>query len=318
MLSRRDFLLKCRDLSLLVCGSTLFTRTLAHGFLNLVNNPPALAFIHAQNCMGCTTSMMYGNDFDFVDFLSHVGRLDVHPSLSFSQGHTYLENLEKTFNAGNYILVVEGSIPSDPPEACFLGDRPIYQVLSRYMSKAQLVISSGSCASHGGIPASGLSRTGAMSVVAYMQEHKISVPHLRLPGCPVHPDHLMGSVAYYAATGKLPPVKEKTDYPQEYFGDLIHNRCSRHQSFSQDEFVADFSRDKLGCLLTKGCRGPITASDCPTRRWNQRANVCVESNTPCIGCMHPDWPFKSALYLDSSEVEDLPWSQMKRKVKQRR
>jgi len=318
MISRREFIKRCRDVSILMCGSTLLTRSLAHGFLHLVKNPPALAFIHAQNCMGCTTSMMYGNDYDFVEFLSHVGRLEVHPSLSFSQGREYLDHLHTTVNDGEYILIVEGSIPSTPPEACYLGDSPLYHVLADYLAKARLVISSGSCASHGGIPASGFSRTGAMSVSEYMEEKQISVPHVRIPGCPAHPDHLMGSIAYVAATGKLPPLKESTNYPLEYYGELIHNRCSRHQKFSQDIFVEDFDTHKHACLLKKGCRGPITASDCPTRHWNKRTNVCIESNTPCIGCMHPEWPFKSALYLDTSEVEDLPWSQMKRKVRQRR
>lgn len=318
MLSRREFIKRCRDISLLMCGSTMLTRTLAHGFIQLAENPPALAFIHAQNCMGCTTSMMYGNDFDFVDFLNHVGRLEAHPSLSFSQGKDYLENLESLAGQGGYVLIVEGSIPSSPPEACFLGGTPLYHVLGDYLAGADMVISSGSCASHGGIPASGKSRTGAMSVADYMKEKKLEVPHLRLPGCPAHPDHLMGSIAHIAATGKFPPLKEKSNHPQEYYGELIHNRCGRHQKFSQDIFVEDFARDKYGCLLKKGCRGPITASDCPSRRWNQRTNVCVESNTPCVGCMNQNWPFSSPLYLDTSEIEDLPWSQMKKKIKQRR
>ncbi len=104
------------------------------------------------------------------------------------------------------------------------------------------------------------------------------------------------------------------DCIEEYFGELLHNRCSRYQHFSQDMFVEDFAKDKNNCLLKKGCRGPITASDCPVRRWNQRTSVCVESNTPCIGCMSSLWPFNSDLYLETTEVEDLPWSQMKKNI----
>lgn len=320
MLTRRQFLKKCRDISLLMCGSTLLTRSLAEGFIKLADNPPPIAFVHAQNCMGCTTSMMYGNDFDFVDFLTHIGRLDLHPALSFSQGADYTENLEKIVAKGDYLLVVEGSIPARPREACYLGSKPVYDVLAGYAAKARMVISSGSCASHGGIPASGGNHTGAMSVEAYLRKKKVDIPVLRLPGCPVHPDHIMGSVAYIAATGKMPPLKKdalekETRLPEEYFGELIHNRCSRFQYFSQDLFVEDFAKEKEACLLKKGCRGPITASDCPSRRWNQRTSVCVESNTPCIGCMNSRWPFKENLYLETAEVEDLPWSKMKKKSK---
>lgn len=317
MLTRRRFLKKCRDISLLMCGSTLLTRSLAEGFLKLVKDPPSIVFIHGQNCMGCTTSMLYGNDFDFMDLLSHIGGLEVHPALSFSQGTSYLDNLDRVVANGNYLLVIEGSIPSKPREACYLGSEPLYNVLAGYAAKASMVISSGSCASHGGIPASGGNQTGALSVAAYLKEQKIKVPVLRIPGCPAHPDHIMGSIAYIAATGKAPPLNEVSQLPEEYFGELLHNRCSRFQHFTQDLFVEDFAKDKDNCLLKKGCRGPITASDCPVRRWNQRTSVCVESNTPCIGCMSSRWPFDSDLYLETAEVEDLSWSQMKQKIRNR-
>ena len=38
MLTRRDFLKKCRNISLLMCGSTLLTRSLAEGFIRLSYN----------------------------------------------------------------------------------------------------------------------------------------------------------------------------------------------------------------------------------------------------------------------------------------
>lgn len=317
MLTRRAFLKRCRDISLLMCGSTLMTRSLADGFIKLVNNPPPIAFIHAQNCMGCTTSMMYGNDFDFLDFLANVGRLELHPSLSFRQGSDYLDNLNRIAAKGDYLLVIEGSIPSRPREACYLGSEPLYNVLAGYAARARMVISSGTCASHGGIPASGGNLTGALSVAAYLQKQKVKVPVLRIPGCPAHPDHIMGTLAYIASTGKAPLLTKDTHLNQEYFGEVIHNRCSRYQYFSQDLFVEDFSRDKNNCLLKKGCRGPITASDCPLRRWNQRTSVCIESNTPCVGCMNSHWPFDSDLYLETETVEDLPWSQIKQMIKNR-
>lgn len=318
MLTRRAFLKRCRNLSLVLCGSTLLTRTLAEGFIRLAGEPPPIAFIFGQNCMGCTTSLMYGNDFDFLDILAHVGRLEAHPGLAFCQGPAYLERLEQLRTGGDYLLVVEGSVPSQPREACYLGGRPLYDVLAGYAAKARAVICSGTCASYGGIPASAGNRTRALAVPTYLEERKVKVPVLRLPGCPAHPDHLMGTLACFAATGKAPPLRDKSQLPTEYFGELLHNRCSRYQHFSQELFVENFARDKDGCLLKKGCRGPITHSDCPVRRWNGRTSVCVESNTPCIGCMASAWPFTRALYLETAEVEDLPWSQMKQVIRNRR
>ena len=169
MLTRREFLKKCRNISVLICGHTLLTRSLAQGFIQLAQDPPQIVFIHDQNCMACTTSMMYGNDFDFVDFLTHIGRLDLHPALSFRQGSAYLENLDRIVKQGDYLLVVEGSIPSQPKEACYLGSEPLYDLLAGYAAKARMVIASGSCASHGGIPASGGNPTGALSVAVYLE-----------------------------------------------------------------------------------------------------------------------------------------------------
>jgi len=317
MLTRRAFLKRCRDISLLMCGNTLLTRSLAEGFVLLAKEPPQLVFIHGQNCMACTTSLTYGNDFDFTDFLARIGQLEVHPALSFRQGGDYLAELDRVAERGDFLLIVEGSVPSRPPEACYLGRRTLYDALAGYAARARLVICSGTCSSYGGIPASGGNRTGALSVAAYLREKKVEVPLLQIPGCPVHPDHLMGTISYIAATGKAPPLAKGSGQNQEYFGELLHNRCSRFQHFSQDLFVEDFARDKQNCLLKKGCRGPITFSDCPMRRWNQRTSVCVESNTPCIGCMNPRWPFLSDLYLEPAEVEDLPWSEMKRKIRAR-
>ena len=225
-----------------------------------------------------------------------------------------MANLDRLAKSGDFLLVVEGSIPSKPKQACYLVDKPLYDVLANYAARARLVISSGSCASHGGIPASGGNKTGALAVSNYLQKVGVKTPVVDIPGCPAHPDHIMGSIAYIAATGENPPLVDRTNKPKEYFKEVLHNRCSRFQHFSQDLFVEDFSKDKNNCLLKKGCRGPITPSDCPVRRWNMRTSVCVESNTPCIGCMSSLWPFDKALYLDPEEVEDVPWSQLKKKV----
>lgn len=318
MLTRRAFLKRCRDLSLVLSGTTLLGRTVAEGFMALAQGKLGLAFVYGQNCMGCTTSMLYGNDFDPLDFLDHFGQLESHPGLSFLQGDDYRQQLSRVVEEGDFLLIVEGSIPSTPRQACYLADQPLYDVLAGYAAKAKMVISSGSCASHGGIPASGGNRTGALSVAAYLAVHEIKTPVLRIPGCPAHPDHLMGSLAYIAATGQAPPLKEENRLVSEYFGELVHNRCSRFQHFSQDLFVEDFAKDKEDCLLKKGCRGPITYSDCPVRHWNGRTSVCVESNSPCIGCMSEYWPFASQLYLETSQIEDLPWAQMKQKIKKRK
>ncbi len=314
MISRRQFLKKCRDISLLLCGSLACSRGIAQGFIHLAEKPQQLAFVQGQNCLGCTTSLTYGNECDFIDFIRQIVRLQVHPALSFAQGSGYLEELEATAAGGDFILVVEGSVPAGIKQACYLGDRPLYDALAVHAARARLVVSAGTCSSHGGIPGSGANPTGALSVANYLKERQVSVPLVKIPGCPVHPDHLMGTLAYLTATGKTPPLEN--DAPRSYFGETIHDHCGRFQYFSQDLYLLDYAKDKDSCLLKKGCRGPLTRSDCPTRRWNGKTSVCIESNTPCIGCMNPAWPFDEAIYPEASALEDLPWSAMKKRTQE--
>ncbi|ADD69307.1 hydrogenase (NiFe) small subunit HydA [Denitrovibrio acetiphilus DSM 12809] len=296
MLSRRDFLKRCRDISAVVFGAEVFGAQIAEGFMKIQSaDRPQLVFIQGQSCTGCSTSLMYGNETDFIDFIMKLVRVQVHPNLSLSQGNGYLNMLDEVTSAGGHILVLEGSIPAEMKKACMLGEEPLYDALKKHLEKASAVVASGSCSCFGGIPASGANETGAIDIVQYMRETGISKPLIKIPGCPVHPDRLMGTVAYILGAGKMPDMED--GIPVQYFGDLIHNNCTRFQYFSQDIYLEDYAKDKHSCLLKKGCRGTITKSDCALRRWNGGVNVCVESNAPCVGCINEKWPFKENIYL---------------------
>lgn len=310
MLSRRAFMKMCAGISATAFGSTLLAPEVAEGFMKLADSEkPSVAFVQGQCCAGCSVSLTYGNEADFLDFILRVINLQVHPTFSFDQGRSYLDDLERVLDSGKCILVVEGTIPKIAKEACWLGDKPLYDRMQDIIERASMVISSGTCSTYGGIPASGENLTGAIPVKQFMTDNGIIKPLLFVPGCPVNPDRLMGTLAYIAATGNFPALMDSL--PVMYYKDLIHNHCSRHQFFTQDIYLKSFDMDKDSCLLKKGCRGTITYADCPTRRWNHKTSVCVESNTPCIGCIHHNWPFRSDIYLDVEDVVDIPWSVMK-------
>jgi len=311
MLSRREFLKHCRNISVAAFGSQIFAAEIAEGFTKLkASSKPQIMFIQSQCCTGCSISLTYGNDTNFVDFLTTFVRLQAHPNLSFSQGHDYMETIHKMIDEGGYFLVFEGSIPMGIKEACMFDDVPMAEFAKKVMSKAAAVVANGTCASYGGIPASNMNVTGAVSVDKYMKDNGIKTPLIKIPGCPIQPDRLMGPVAYIVATGKLPPLKDGK--PKKYYNDIIHNQCGRYQAFNQGHYTHDLDKEKEYCLLKKGCRGPITHSDCPTRRWNGRVSVCIESNAPCIGCIHDNFPFNSQLYLSDSSFQDMSWEEMKK------
>ncbi|MGE4498530.1 MAG: hydrogenase small subunit [Deferribacterales bacterium] len=312
-MSRREFLKKCRDISIAIAGSAALTPEIAEGFKKLsASGRPQVIFLQSQCCTGCSISATYGNEADFIDFITNIIRLQVHPNLSFSQGRGYMESIKSVSESGDFYLVCEGSVPAGMKEACIFNDEPMYDYLHKLMNKATAIISSGTCACFGGIPASNQNVTGAISIEDYMKRMKVNKPMIKIPGCPVQPDRLMGTVAYIVATGKLPDLIEGK--PRKYFSELVHNQCGRYQAFNQGHYTSDFDKQRHSCLLKNGCRGPVVYADCPTRRWNGKVNVCIESNTPCIGCIHDDFPFNSPLYLAESSFKDLSWSEMKAKM----
>ncbi len=312
-MNRRQFLENCAKVSTLVFGSCVFTNEIAEGFTRLSESQrPQLIFIQSQCCTGCSISATYGNEEDFIDFISNIVRLQVHPNLSFSQGVDYMKSIEEVSNSGPFYLVCEGSVPAGMKEACIFNDVPMYDYLHKLMKKAAAIVASGTCACYGGIPASNQNVTGAIPIDTYMKRQGVNKPLIKIPGCPINPDRLLGTVAYIVATGKIPELSGGV--PKKYYPDLIHNQCGRYQAFNQGHYTKNFEKEKLNCLLKNGCRGPVTYSDCPTRRWNGKVNVCIESNTPCIGCIHKDFPFKTALYLEEESFKDMTWSEMKKQL----
>jgi len=312
MYSRREFMKICAGISAAAFGSEIFLPQIAEGFVKLSESKrPAVIFIQGQCCAGCSVSLTYGNESEFSDFILRVVNLQVHPTLSLAQGKSYMDEMEDALSTGKCIVVVEGTIPGIVKEACYLGDEPLFDKLQSILKRAAMIVSSGTCSCYGGISASGENLTGAMPVSLYLETMNIIKPQIAVPGCPVNPDRLMGTVAYIAATGNFPPLIGGK--PEMYYKDLIHNHCSRHQFFTQEIYLENYDTTKDACLLKKGCRGTITYSDCPTRRWNKKTSVCVESNTPCVGCINMHWPFVSDIYLNAKYVQDIPWSIMQQR-----
>lgn len=80
-----------------------------------------------------------------------------------------------------------------------------------------------------------------------------------------------------------------------FYGSTIHDNCPRRSYFDKGIYAK-----KLGdkeCMFKLGCRGPVTRTDCPIRRWNDRLNWPIGDNTPCIGCAHSGFPDKMGPFI---------------------
>ena len=233
-----------------------------------------------------------------------------HVSLRFlvtamaGQGHQVMGVLrdEAANDKGNYILVMEGSLPVGHPAFGTLGEAagretPISEVAANLARSAAAVVCMGTCSSFGGIPAAAPNPTGCLSMSEFMARQEIATPLINIPGCPPHPDWLIGSLVAVAVYG-LGPVAGMLDdlkRPTTFFGKLVHETCPRRADFDAARFAKKFGDP--GCLYLLGCRGPVSYADCPTRMFNSGTNWCIGAGGPCHGCVEPDFPDRfSPLY----------------------
>jgi len=262
-----------------------------------------VVWLQGAACTGCAVSLL--NSFApsasslILRELSpgrHVS-LRVLATVMAGQGQQVIDVLrdESVRNAGGYLLVMEGSIPLGDDLFATLGETdgretPIADVAADLARSAMAVVCMGTCAAFGGIPAGAPNPTGAVSMGELLERRKIDVALVNVPGCPPHPDWLVGTLAAAVRYG-LPAVIDDLDdlhRPRTYYGKCIHETCPRRADFDAGRFARAFGQP--GCLYELGCKGPLTFADCPTRMWNSGTNWCIGAGSPCHGCVEPDFP----------------------------
>jgi hydrogenase small subunit len=258
-LSRRDFLKFCAGAAATLGFSDIFTAEMIADALESAAKKPPLIWLEGQDCAGCTISLIMA-----------------------ASGHMAEKAREETVKEGGYVLVVEGSIPSADDRFCMVGGRPFREIVKETAEKAAAIIGVGACTAFGGIPRGTPSKGVPLSKV--LPGKTI----INLSTCPVHMDHLMGTLVYFLVTHKAPPL-DKLGRPLMYYGTLVHDNCRRRAHFDDGEILEDWNdpKQREWCLVEKGCKGPETYSDCPIRRWNNGINFCIDAGAPCQGCSEP-------------------------------
>ncbi|HWT26634.1 MAG TPA: Ni/Fe hydrogenase, partial [Mobilitalea sp.] len=66
------------------------------------------------------------------------------------------------------------------------------------------------------------------------------------------------------------------------------DNCTRRGFFDVGLFASKFGEE--GCMYRLGCRGPVTRTDCPRRKWNGYVNWPIGNNMTCIGCAQQYFP----------------------------
>jgi hydrogenase small subunit len=87
-------------------------------------------------------------------------------------------------NKGNYLLIVEGSIPTDQAGYATTAGVSNQDLFLEVAENAKVIITIGTCASYGGIACAYPNPTGTKSVGELLTNNK---PLINIPGCPPLP-----------------------------------------------------------------------------------------------------------------------------------
>jgi hydrogenase small subunit len=303
-ISRRDFLRYSAVMAALFGISQFeFTSKIAQAIAFSSKKPPVI-WLEGQDCAGCSISFTQILNPPASTIILDKISLRYHETVMAGAGHLAEKVYHDTVKEGGYVLVVEGSVPTADDRFCMVGGRPFKAILEEAANRAGAIIAVGACASYGGIP------KATPSKGVGLDKALLGKAVINLPTCPVHPDHLAGTVLYFLTTGKVPPL-DKIGRPLIYFSESIHDNCRRRAHFDANRFLEDWNNpeQKEWCLAKKGCKGPLANSDCPIRRWNDGINFCIDCGAPCMGCGEPEfYEDMSPLYTAESEISKRIWA----------
>ena len=299
--SRRDFLTLCTTIvATAPMGLALTEKATPAAVAKAVAKAkkPSVVWLHFQDCTGCSETLLRTSKPDVADLIINLISLDYHETLMVACGQQAEDALNSAVadNAGKFVLVVEGAIPTkEQGRYMLLNGKPALEVLKEVGSKAAAIIAMGSCASWGGVPSADPNPTGATGVDSIISDK----PIVNLPGCPPNPYTLLGVVLEFAVMGKLPACDD-LKRPKFAFDRLIHDHCPRRAHFDAGRFAGQFgdAGHREGyCLFKLGCKGPVTHAGCSTRHFNEVVDCWpIGNGSPCFGCTEKTVGFRIPLF----------------------
>ena len=243
-------------------------------------------WLETTGCSGNIISFLNSENPGMYSILTTIINLTYNNTLMGAEGDFAFEKFLDTLDT-EFILLVDGAVSTK--------DNGLYTIVANYKGrkitaldavkmageKAKYVIAVGTCASFGGMSAAKPNPSESKSV-----QDVLSREVIRLPGCPCHPDWVVGTLAHLVGFGV--PQLDDQGRPILFYGVTIHDTCTRRGLFENGIFASKLGEE--GCMLNLGCKGPVTSTDCPRRKWNGYVNWPIGNNSPCIGCAHSNFP----------------------------
>ncbi|WP_114194410.1 hydrogenase 2 small subunit [Edaphovirga cremea] len=306
-LRRRDFMKLCAAMA----ATMGLSRTAAAEMAKSVSSPqrPPVIWIGAQECTGCTESLLRATHPTIENLLLNVISMEYHEVLSAAFGDQAEENKHRAIEQykGKYVLVVDGSIPlKDKGIYCMVAGKPIVDHIREAAEHAAAIIAIGSCSAWGGVPATGGNPTGAVSLQDVLPGKTV----INIPGCPPNPHNFLATVAHII-TYQRPPELDSKGRPTFAYGRLIHENCERRPHFDAGRFAkefGDYGHRQGWCLYHLGCKGPETYGNCSTLEFCDVGGGIwpVGIGHPCYGCNEEGIGFTKGIFQLAGVVNPTP------------
>lgn len=296
-ITRRTFL---RRTCLLAAAAVGLPHTAAAEMLAAVRagRRPSVIWLHFAECTGCTESLLRTSHPSLDTLILDLVSLDYHETVMVAAGEQAeaARRAAMRENAGQYVLVVEGAIPTrDGGIYCKIGGQTALEMLEECAAQAGAIIAIGSCAAWGGIASADPNPTGCAGVAPLLPGRTV----VNIPGCPANPYNLLGTVLQYATYGTL-PLLDELGHPAFAYGRTIHEDCPRRPHFDAGRFAEEFGDEghRAGyCLYKLGCKGPQTFANCSLQSFCEVPGAWpVGLGHPCFGCTMQGIGFHVAMH----------------------
>ncbi len=232
---------------------------------------PPFIWLQFAECTGCTEAFLRSSSPFIDDLLLNKISLEYHETLMAPSGDAATKSLTDAVSkyAGQFFVITEGSIPTaNSGNFGMIGGKTMLQIAQDVCSQAKMMISLGTCAAFGGLPAAKGNLTGADCVHGALG----GIQTIKMPGCPPNPVNFAALIVNYLLFSDWPAV-DTLGRPTFAYGSTVHSQCPRNGT--------------QWCLAGFGCRGPATYHNCPTVMYNDKTSWCVQADVPCKGCAQP-------------------------------
>jgi hydrogenase small subunit len=311
-LNRRDFLKLMGGTTAALAFPTVIWQGCKKALEEASKRLPVI-WLQGLSCSGCSVSLLNKINPGIASVITEYISINFNQTIMAGTGDVAIRVLEEAVEKKrkDFVLVVEGSIPTKAVEFCTIGEVHgrrvgVREWVEKLGENAKLIVSVGTCSSFGGIPAAlpGDGRgnpTGAVSTAQLLKGKTV----VNISGCPPHPDWIVGTLLYVILKGELPKLDEY-NRPLLYYGKTVHELCERLQEYKRGNFAKHWGDG--GCLYQLGCLGMDSGCDIPKRKWVGSFNSCTNCGGGCIGCtedVFPDYGKRGIFKHLNASLEEL-------------